>query len=578
MRVATVERVSTRGSARERTSVKPGALLGLAVALATLVGLIVRVLPAWTSDFPLNDGGMFLLMADEVRRNDYALPGATAYNGAAIPFAYPPLGFYLAALLADATGAPLHDVVRLLPSLLALLTIPAFALLAGAVVRPRLQVIAAIFAFALLPRSFAWLIMGGGLTRAAGALFAILTLWQAYLLYTRGDRHHVALAALFGGLTVLSHAEWAWFTAYSAALFLLFLGRNRRGLVNSLLVAAGVATLSAPWWAAVIARHGPAPILAAAQSGSGAGNAWRTLLTFDFTAEPFLPVLGVIGLLGLFACLAGRAFLVPAWLLVILIVQPRSSATLATLPLALLVGVALDRVVLPGLGGLVATLPGARGRADVTSAASENPPALPSSVPRAFLAYCLFYALLGAVAVPSTSPSLRALSPDERAAMAWVATNTDQGSRFLVLTPTGATGAWWEDRASEWFPVLAARTSLGTVQGSEWLPDGAFLWQAERTKTLHACASANSACLEGWARGGNVTFTHVFIAKERQPLGRTTVGCCDPLVHSLSAANDYTLVFDGPGAAIFARSAAVDGGMMPHPYRREDGASHAASK
>lgn len=574
--MATVERVFARGVARERASIQPGAIIRVAVALATLIGLIVRVLPAWASDFPLNDGGMFLLMADEVRRNGYALPAATTYNGANIPFAYPPFGFYLAALLADLTGASLLDIIRLLPSLLALLTIPAFALLAGAMLRPRQQVVVAIFAFALLPRSFAWLIMGGGLTRAAGAIFAILTLWQVYLLYTRTERRHIALAALFGGLTVLSHAEWAWFTAYSAVLFLLFLGRNRRGAVNSLLVAAGVAAISAPWWGTVIARHGLAPILAAAQSGSGAGNAWRTLLTFDFTSEPFLPVLGVLGLLGLFACLAGRAFLVPAWLLVILIVQPRSSGTLATLPLALLIGVAIDRVVLPGLAGMVAAWQGATGRTQATNATPEDSPANPARVPRLFLVYCLLYALFGALAVPLTTPSLQALSPDERAAMAWAATNTAPDSRFLVLTPTGAQGAWWEDRASEWFPVLAARTSLGTVQGNEWLPGGAFARQVERAKTLHACAGDDAACLEVWAREGNATVTHIYIAKERQRLGRTTVGCCDPLVRSLSAANGYTLVYDGPGAAIFARSATASAETVSGSCRRGDGASHAA--
>src|SRR4051794_5744736 len=107
--------------------------------------------------------------------------------------------------------------------------------------------------------------MGGGLTRAPGFLFAILTLWQIYLLYTRGARRFALLAILFASLTVLSHAEWAWFTAYSAALLFCFYGRSRRGILQSLGIALGTVILTTPWWATVVGYHGIAPFVAAFQ-------------------------------------------------------------------------------------------------------------------------------------------------------------------------------------------------------------------------------------------------------------------------------------------------------------------------
>src|SRR3972149_806702 len=76
--------------------------LAMLVACAVSLGLVVRlqyVLAA--AGLPINDGGMFFAMTEDIRRAGYALPEYTSYNGGAIPFAYSPLGFYLAAVLAD---------------------------------------------------------------------------------------------------------------------------------------------------------------------------------------------------------------------------------------------------------------------------------------------------------------------------------------------------------------------------------------------------------------------------------------------------------------------------------------------
>jgi hypothetical protein len=301
----------------------------------------------------------------------------------------------------------------------------------------------------------------------------------------------------------------------------------------------------------VIARHGLAPLLAAAQTG-GPSSGWIALLTFQFTAEPFLPILGVLGLIGLFACLAERSYLLPIWLMVILIVQPRSAPTLAALPLAMLIGIALDRVVLPGIHGAVAGLARSAPPAPPPADAPGTPAYLHARTPRLFAAYCLIYALICAVSLPFTQTALRAVSPTDREAMAWVAANTPTSSAFLVLSQSRAADGWWGDSTGEWFPVLAQRNSLGTVQGSEWRPDGAFARSQSRFNALQTCVSKDRSCLEAWAQKGGVTFTHIYIARDRQGQGGVGADCCDPLVQSLRAAGGYRLVYDGPGALIFA--------------------------
>src|SRR5688572_19666869 len=69
------------------------------LGLAILFGVFVRMLPAFLSDFPINDGGMFAVMMRDLRENNFIPPTFTTYNLSNIPFAYPPLGFYIGGIL-----------------------------------------------------------------------------------------------------------------------------------------------------------------------------------------------------------------------------------------------------------------------------------------------------------------------------------------------------------------------------------------------------------------------------------------------------------------------------------------------
>ena len=135
-------------------------------------------------DFPLNDGGLFYVMVRDIQRAHYHLPAFTSYNDAHIPFGYSPLAFYLAAVLND-SGFDLFTLFRVLPFIASTLSIVAFYLLARQMVQSRAAIAVAVIAFAIVPRGFVWLLMGGGLTRSFGYLFALLSLHQVWMLYTR---------------------------------------------------------------------------------------------------------------------------------------------------------------------------------------------------------------------------------------------------------------------------------------------------------------------------------------------------------------------------------------------------------
>jgi 4-amino-4-deoxy-L-arabinose transferase-like glycosyltransferase len=125
---------------------------------------------------------MFYAMARDLQHNGYRLPEFTTYNSANIPFTYPPLGFYASALIDDLTPLSLVQVFRWLPLIATCLTLPAFYLLAKSMLTSRVALVASVLAFALVPRSFMWLLMGGGVTRSLGFLFAILALYCVHRL------------------------------------------------------------------------------------------------------------------------------------------------------------------------------------------------------------------------------------------------------------------------------------------------------------------------------------------------------------------------------------------------------------
>ena len=82
----------------------------VAVAVAFVTGTAIRAYYVLRESFPVNDGGMFYAMARDIQSAGYLLPRYTDYNGGEIPFVYPPLTLYAAALGDALTPASLLDM------------------------------------------------------------------------------------------------------------------------------------------------------------------------------------------------------------------------------------------------------------------------------------------------------------------------------------------------------------------------------------------------------------------------------------------------------------------------------------
>ncbi|HMB22689.1 MAG TPA: glycosyltransferase family 39 protein, partial [Anaerolineales bacterium] len=274
----------------------------LLLFLAIVFGTYMRFNPTMLAGFPINDGGMFAVMVDDLKNSHYLLPAFTTYNHLSIPYAYPPLGFYLGRIAADLFGLSAVQVLRWVPAFFASLSIPAFYLLAARLLKNKYYAAISTLFFAMMPRALSWFVMGGGLTRSPGQFFMLLTLATVIRIYEENRRRDIFLAGILGGLAVLSHPEAAVHTFVSAVFLWLMLSRKKIAFINSVFVGMVVLVVTAPWWVTVIRYHGIGPLLNGAQTGQKLLAVFH-LVFFVFTEEPYATVIAVLGLIGIAFCL-----------------------------------------------------------------------------------------------------------------------------------------------------------------------------------------------------------------------------------------------------------------------------------
>jgi hypothetical protein len=510
-----------------------------AAAGAVLLGALVRAAHVVTTDFPLNDGGLFYAMATELGKTGYHLPAFTTYNAAQIPFAYSPFAFYVAALTAQLTPLDLIGVFHWVPLIVACLTIIAVLALAVALLPSRTAALAATVAFGVVPHSFAWLIMGGGITRGFGLFFGILAVHQALALYRRRRLWYAATLGLCVGLTGLSHIGTVPFVLFSLVLFALALCRDRVGVIGTLLAAVVALATIGPWVATTVGLHGLAPFRSASGSGQSALTSAEALrdaigelarLGATSSGEPFFPIVVGLALLGTVASLGRRQWLLPVWWVGTLALNLRGGQTFAAVPLALLAGLGVTAALLPLLRSAVPPQVGRPRRQRFATA-----------VIAALVLYTAAAAVVRHPAIGGDTMLLTALTPAQRATMRWAATTTPPGSRFAIVPEIG----WAADKTSEWFPVLAERVSVATPQGREWLPGTTFQRSVADHFALRDCGGQDGNCLDRWSRATGASFSYVLVP-------RSANGCCVALDRALRSDPRYLLVRDTVDGAVFA--------------------------
>src|SRR5438132_7613028 len=398
--------------------------LGL-LGLALVIGLALRLAPILPADFPLRDGGLFVTMANDIRHAGFGLPQFSSYNTGDIPFAYPPLGLYLLALI---PGDPI-TTERWLPLVWSMVAIPGAYLLARELTDERRAGLAALI-FAAMPVT--WAIEGGGVTRALALALLLFALWRVAVLLRMPGVRNAAFAGVLAGAALLTHPAVGPTGLASAALLFLF-SPSRRGLAA--LVGAGLLAvlIALPWLALVLVRYGSGAIVAAGTAHHGEETLGR-FLTLGPSWIGALDFVLPTALLGLVTVIHRRQWLLPAWV-VLLVMVPGGEGGYAAVVWAM----------------LAAT--GALTVADALASAGGLKVAAGLGLTWLFVAallagYQRFHGLPDAL----------------RATIVQAGSQVPPGARFAVETDDPGL----EQALLDWFPTLSNRISLGTYLGLEW--------------------------------------------------------------------------------------------------------------
>lgn len=451
------------------------------LGLALLFGAGARIFPGLLSGFPINDGGMFAAAMRDLAANHFALPRTISYNLSDIPFAYPPLGFYVGAVL-QRLGASETQVLLWLPIFLSATMLPLYYLFARELLGDRPRAAAATVFFALTPGEYAWFIMGGGLTRSFGAIFFMGAAAFIYRAFKYSRLRDWIAATASAALTVLSHPQYAFVAAMSGAVLWLFYGRSKRGIAFAALAAAGTALLTAPWWSAVASYHGLRVFLSAGESGAPP-RVFPSLLASLFSIQTFVPFAMLFRALGVGWAARHKRFDLLVWSALPFLFDERSAPIAAGFIYPLLAAYGW----MDALPALIAWL--GRRRTPNTEETRAGGFTYRRSLSIGLLGIVFYLALEcaahGYIIARTTLP------PAAREMAAWAQANTPPGSRYLILT---SRVDLMTDPVQEWFPLLAERHSTTTIQGLEWTLGRGFMRRWGELTALQACQTV--ACVE----------------------------------------------------------------------------------
>jgi hypothetical protein len=492
-------------------------------------------MPVLTSPLPLGDGGMFLCVTQNLIENQFRIPLELNYNDLALPFAYPPLGFYITSLLSILFKWNLLDIIRILPAVFTVLAIPAFYMFAKNIIKDDLHLTISILMFTFLPPTFDWLIMGGGLTRAPAFFFSLIALHFYYRLFTSSRFWDIIWASFFSVLVVLTHPQVMIFNFVSAIIFFLFLERNAIGLKKAFIVGILTIIFTAPWWGSVLSAHGFSPFFAAAKTGGYTVDAFFALFKFHLTKEYTMESIGVLGVFGLFLLLAKKQYLLPVWFISSFIIDPRSSPRNLSIIIAIVAGYTLKYFF------------------DNIQSLTTAPKTFISSSTLNSLSKIMLAVLVGQWVFSSFSTALilkqdSSLKEEDKEAMTWIQDNTPIDSKFIVLTGLDPLS----DPYSEWLPAITGRESVMTAQGKEWDAQNNFMDVIRKYWKGQNCLGKEYQCMEDWENeyGASdylyVRTIHLQSRFELTPYNSATI-------ESLLVSGNYSLVFMNTSVTILKK-------------------------
>lgn len=326
-------------------------LSGIATYIVLTVGVFLRFYHLFKIDFhhePFRLGGLFVAFSEQIIQNGFRLPHTIPYYSlGGIPFAYPPLGFYVEAICLSLFPNRYILIANVLPPLISAISVVAvYLLLRWHYVGQEAYILAGTFAYAFLPPAFTNQIEAAGLAEAFGSLALVFFFYCVIRFHSVPVWRNAALIGFALGISILSSPGSAIGVAFLCGLVGLETFFKSKNIVQSIgqtsvLFLTG-ALVSAPYWATVMLNHGRgifiAPVLAQYNGGGHLGYFQalaESLLKFMVVQDGAAFFWNLLIFLGILWHISQGKWALPLAFLALFSI-PREAVWLIALPAALL--------------------------------------------------------------------------------------------------------------------------------------------------------------------------------------------------------------------------------------------------
>ncbi|KKQ86173.1 MAG: hypothetical protein UT08_C0001G0039 [Candidatus Woesebacteria bacterium GW2011_GWB1_38_8] len=213
--------------------------------------------------FPPGYAGLYAQMAEEVVKNNFAYPDTISYyGGGSIPFAYPPLSFYLMALIVNVFQVNSMVYILFAPSIFLGMTYIAFYFTTKILLKSRLGAFLATLFFITSSGIMGYHYSAEGITRTLALLLIIGSLFFLTKYYY-GNKRSLVYSALLWGSAALTHPTYAVYGAFNALVVLFYKKRKLNITYLSEISKFFIygALLVIPWILIVVSKHSFTPFI-----------------------------------------------------------------------------------------------------------------------------------------------------------------------------------------------------------------------------------------------------------------------------------------------------------------------------
>ncbi len=483
------------------------------IALILLLSAPLYFYNALKWPMPMGFAGLYALFAEVLVHNQYRLLVDVPYYGpGGMPLVYPPLSIYLMALFTNQLRIASLDYLRFAPAIFAWLCLIPFYLFTKDFVGSSLKATVATLLFSCAPAIFIMNVYAGGAIRAPALLFTLFGLWLSYRSIEQGRSGLAFLAAVFFGLTALTHLGYVFFFALSLGVFTL-LGPNfwQRIKLSAIIFFVGI-FIASPWWITIgfhygfgifrnaLASHESLDFLTRLIHPLSLGWLWQPVAFAFFNT----PVLGGLVFSGFIWALLNKQWRLPLWFSATLLFTSEGWHWLV------LIGAILAGVFLCDLASLV------------SSRISQT------GIRQAFLWSLIFLVLVGngltsQSYITSGHPGI---SQDTIRLGAWFQSGTPAQTQYLYLSSI-------QDEA-EWLPYFLRRTPALGFWGSEWLGTYDLQHRLTLVEVPNCLAAQSLECVDELISQNNLTVDYLIL-----PAGSLPESIYRELQNSLHWQNVY---------------------------------------